>query len=100
MIPPGVTGPAGSLLVFPALLWHAGQANRTSTSRAALLGSYTCKSIKPIEDWSRCISAETIAGCGERMKALLGVGYAYPAVMDELPARSSEGARSKKNIAE
>ncbi len=94
------TGPAGSLLVFPALLWHAGQANAGARSRAALLASYTCKSVKPIEDWGRSISASTIAACSDRMKALLGVGYAYPAVMDDLPARSSEGARSKKGISD
>lgn len=94
-----VTGRAGSLFMFPALLWHAGQANRSSSSRAALLGSYTCKSIKPIEDWSRCISAETVEKCDDREKALLGVGYSYPAVMDDLPARSSEGVRSRRGIA-
>ena len=93
-----VTGAAGSLLVFPALLWHASQANAASRSRAALLASYTCKAIKPLEDWRRSISPATVDACGDRMKALLGVDYAYPAVMDELPARSSEGARSKKSI--
>jgi len=95
-----VTGPAGSVFMFPALLWHAGQRNNTHQSRGALLASYTCKSIKPIEDWSRSISQDTIARSGDRMKALLGVGYAYPAVMDHLAPRSSEGARSKKGITE
>ena len=91
-----VTAPAGSLFMFPALTWHAGQSNQTPKPRAALLGSYTCKSIKPIEDWSRCITAETIAQCNGRTKALLGAGYPYPAVMDALPGRSSEGTRSKE----
>ena len=95
-----VTGPAGSLFMFPALLWHAGQRNNSNESRGALLGSYTCKSIKPIEDWSRCISDDTIRVASDRMKSLLGVGYPYPAVMDDLAARSSEGARSKKGITE
>ncbi len=95
-----VTGPAGSLFMFPALLWHAGQRNDSQDSRGALLASYTCKSIKPIEDWSRCISQETIEQSSDPMKALLGVGYAYPVVMDNLTARSSEGARSKKGITE
>ena len=90
--------PAGSLFLFPALLWHAGQANRSQRSRAALLGSYTCKSIKPIEDWSRCIDPEAAKGYGSRMRALLGLDYAYPAVMDALPGRSSEGKRSRKAI--
>lgn len=93
-----LTPPAGSLFMFPALLWHAGQANRSQHSRAALLGSYTCKSIKPIEDWSRCIDPDEATGYSDRMRALLGLDYAYPAVMDALPARSSEGARSQKTI--
>ncbi len=90
----------GALLLFPALLWHAGQTNRSKASRAALLGSYTIKSIKPIEDWSRCIDREEASGYGRNMQALLGLNYAYPAVMDELPGRSSEGARSRQSILE
>ena len=88
----------GSLLMFPALLWHAGQENRSSESRAALLGSYTVKSVKPIEDWSRCIERQVAEEYSEEMQQLLGLHYPYPAVMDRLPARSSEGARSKQSI--
>ncbi len=88
----------GALLLFPALLWHAGQTNRSSASRAALLGSYTLKSIKPIEDWTRCIDRDEAEGYSERMQSLLGLHYPYPAVMDALPARSSEGTRSKRSI--
>ena len=90
----------GALLLFPALLWHAGQTNRSNASRATLLGSYTMKSIKPIEDWSRCIDRETALGYDQPMGDLLGLHYPYPAVMDELPARSSEGAKSKQSILE
>lgn len=93
-----VTMLPGTLLLFPALLWHAGQTNRSGASRAALLGSYTIKSIKPIEDWSRCISRNEALGYDETMQGLLGVDYPYPAVMDALPGRSSEGARSRESI--
>ena len=93
-----VTMKPGSLLLFPALLWHAGQANRSRDSRAALLGSYTMKSIKPIEDWSRCIDRDAAAGYGQAVQDLLGLHYPYPAVMDRLPGRSSEGARSTESI--
>lgn len=93
-----VTMRPGALLLFPALMWHAGQANRSGASRAALLGSYTMKSIKPIEDWSRCIDREEALGYGQAMQDLLGLHYPYPAVMDRLPGRSSEGSRSKKSI--
>lgn len=93
-----VTMRPGALLLFPALLWHAGQANDSDASRAALLGSYTMKSIKPIEDWSRCVDRDEALGYGQTMQDLLGLHYPYPAVMDKLPGRSSEGSRSKKTI--
>ena len=93
-----VTMRPGALLLFPALLWHAGQTNRSGSSRAALLGSYTIKSVKPIEDWSRCIDRDEALGYEETVQGLLGLDYPYPAVMDELPGRSSEGAKSKESI--
>ena len=93
-----VTMRPGALLLFPALLWHAGQANRSGASRAALLGSYTMKSIKPIEDWSRCIDPAHAERYSQPMQDLLGLRYPYPAVMDRLPGRSSEGARSRESI--
>lgn len=93
-----VTMRPGTLLLFPALLWHAGQENRSGGSRAALLGSYTIKSIKPIEDWSRCINRQEARGYSRNMQDLLGLDYPYPAVMDALPGRSSEGSRSRESI--
>ena len=95
-----VTMKPGALLLFPALLWHAGQTNHSKASRAALLGSYTIKSIKPIEDWSRCIDQEEALGYDNSMQDLLGLHYPYPAVMDGLPGRSSEGSRSNRSILE
>ncbi len=95
-----VTMQPGSLLLFPALMWHAGQTNQTSDSRAALLGSYTMKSIKPIEDWSRCVDRQEALNYNQSMQDLLGLHYPYPAVMDDLPSRSSEGARSRLSILE
>ncbi len=93
-----VTMQPGDLLMFPALLWHAGQTNRSAASRAALLGSYTMKSIKPLEDWSRAIDRDTVLGYSPLMQDLLGLRYPYPAVMDRLPGRSSEGALSQRSI--
>ena len=95
-----VTMRPGALLLFPALMWHAGQTNRSSASRAALLGSYTIKSIKPIEDWSRCIEREEALAYERPVRDLLGLDYPYPAVMDRLPGRSSEGVRSSRSILE
>ncbi len=67
-------------------------------SRAALLGSYTIKSIKPIEDWRCCIEREVALGYERVVQDLLGLHYPYPAAMDRLPGRSSEGARSRDSI--
>ena len=63
--------PPGTVVIFPALLWHAAQANNSQSSRAALLGSYTTKCVKPIEDWSRCVSPEILAQCSPAMRQLL-----------------------------
>ena len=80
-----VTGPAGSLILFPALMWHGGRGNQSDTPRAAVLGCYVSKSIRPIEDWGRCVKPETMAACEDRLIKLLGVEYPYPADMDHLP---------------
>src|SRR5689334_9069500 len=78
-----IVGPAGTLLLFPALTWHAGQANRGKRWRAALLGAYTAKFVKPLEDWERGVSPATRESLSPRMAHLLGFDDVYPAVMDE-----------------
>jgi len=93
-----VLGPAGTLLLFPALTWHAGQANRGTAWRAALLGAYTAKFVKPLEDWERGLSPATRDSLSPRLSRLLGLDDVYPAVMDELPPRSSEGAQAKEGV--
>ena len=80
-----VTGRAGSLVLFPALMWHGGKGNRSDSSRAAVLGCYVSKSIRPIEDWPRCVSRDVIEACDDRLLKLLGADYPYPADMDHLP---------------
>ena len=93
-----VVGPAGTLLLFPALTWHAGQANRGKKWRAALLGAYTAKFVKSLEDWERGLSPATKESLSPRMAHLLGFDDVYPALMDQLPARSSEGTRAKEGV--
>ncbi|MFO1069776.1 MAG: phytanoyl-CoA dioxygenase family protein [Geminicoccaceae bacterium] len=92
------TGPAGTLLLFPALTWHAGQANTSRGNRAALLGCYTAKFVKPLEDWKLGLSEATRADLSPRMVRLLGLDETYPAVMDGLPGRSSEGTRAREGV--
>lgn len=93
-----ITGPAGSLLLFPALTWHAGQRNASALPRAALLGAYTCKFVRPLEDWQRGLSPQTVAHCDARLRSLLGLDMPYPKVMDELPGVSSGGQRSHRRV--
>jgi ectoine hydroxylase-related dioxygenase (phytanoyl-CoA dioxygenase family) len=88
------TGRAGSLILFPALMWHGGHGNRSDFSRAAVLGCYVSKSIRPIEDWRRCVSAATLKACDRRLIDLLGVEYPYPADMDRLPPPPAESGDS------
>ncbi len=75
-----VCGPSGSLLMFIAPTWHAGRANRSAAPRSALLGSYLCKFIRPLEDFRRCVSPATLAQCSERLRYLLGIDQPYPAL--------------------
>lgn len=91
-------GKAGTLLLFPALTWHAGRANTGTGSRAALLGCYTCKFVKPLEDWHAGLSEATRAALSPRLHHLLGLDETYPAVMDTLPAKSSEGTRDTEGL--
>jgi ectoine hydroxylase-related dioxygenase (phytanoyl-CoA dioxygenase family) len=89
-----VEGPPGTVLAFSSTGWHAGGANRSQASRAGLLGCYTMKFVKPIEDYRRCLSPETVASLSELERRLLALDYPYPSVMDERPAENEEGVRA------
>ena len=75
------TGPAGSLLMFSAPIWHAGCENRSAAPRTALLSAYHCKFIRQLEDFRLGVSAETLAQCSERLRYLMGIDQPYPTVM-------------------
>jgi ectoine hydroxylase-related dioxygenase (phytanoyl-CoA dioxygenase family) len=89
-----VEGPPGTVLAFSATGWHAGGANRSQASRAGLLGCYTMKFVKPIEDYRRCLRAETVRALSDTERRLLALDYPYPAVMDERPPENEEGVRA------
>ena len=95
-----LTGPPGTLVLFPAFMWHAGQENRSTAPRAVVLGCHVSKFVRPIEDWRAGLSPETVEALSPRLRELLYLDYPYPAVMDELPGRSSEGTRSKRELRE
>ena len=75
------TGPAGSLLMFTAPIWHAGRENRSAAPRTALLSAYHCKFIRQLEDFRRGVSPATLAKCSDRLKYLMGIDQPYPTVM-------------------
>ena len=75
-----VCGPAGSLIMFIAPIWHAGRENRSDAPRSALLSGYHCKFIRQIEDFQRCVSPATLALCSERLRYLLGIDQPFPAL--------------------
>ena len=77
------TGPAGSLFMFTAPIWHAGCANRSEGPRTALLSTYHCKFIRQLEDFRRSVSAETLEQCSERLKYLMGIDMPYPTLMSK-----------------
>ena len=93
-----LTGRAGTLVLFPAFMWHAGQENRSDAPRAVVLGCHVSKFVRPLEDWRAGLSPETVGALSPRLRELLYLDHPYPAVMDELPGRSSEGTRSKREL--
>ena len=93
-----ITGPSGTLVLFPAFMWHAGQENRSDAPRAIVLGCHVSKFVRPLEDWKAGLSPETVGALSPRLRELLYLDHPYPAVMDDLPGRSSEGTSSKRAL--
>ena len=77
-----VTGPAGSVVLMTGLLWHRAGENRTDVPRIGVLGQYLAKFVKPMEDQLRGVRPEVIERASPTLRALLGVDYPYPQVLD------------------
>ncbi|MEZ5668492.1 MAG: phytanoyl-CoA dioxygenase family protein [Alphaproteobacteria bacterium] len=76
------TGRAGSAMLMTGLLWHGAGANRTDRPRVGLLGQFLPKFVKPMEDQLRSVRQEVIDRASPTLRALLGVDYPYPQVLD------------------
>ncbi len=76
------TGPAGSVMLMTGLLWHRAGDNHTDTPRVGILGQYLAKFVKPMEDVVRGLSDELVERANPTLRALLGVDYPYPQVLD------------------
>lgn len=67
-----ILAPAGSLVAFDGALWHAGSANRTQRERRVLHAFFHKPWIVPQWDFSRSLSAATLAGLTPEQKQLFG----------------------------
>ena len=76
------TGPAGSVMLMTGLLWHRAGDNYTDAPRVGVLGQYLAKFVKPMEDQLRSVRDEVIERASPELRALLGVDYPYPQVLD------------------
>jgi len=76
------TGPAGSVMLMTGLLWHRAGDNHTDAPRVGLLGQYLAKFVTPMEDVVGGISQDVIARANPTLRALLGLDYPYPQVLD------------------
>ena len=76
------TGPAGSVMVMTGMLWHRAGDNHTDTPRVGILGQYLAKFVKPMENVVRGLSPELIERANPTLRALLGIDYPYPQVLD------------------
>jgi ectoine hydroxylase-related dioxygenase (phytanoyl-CoA dioxygenase family) len=77
-----VTGPAGSVMLMTGLLWHGAGVNRTGKPRIGVLGQYLAKFVKPMEDQRRGVRQAVIDRASPTLRALLGVDYPCPQVLD------------------
>jgi len=83
------TGKAGSAMLMTGLLWHGAGSNRTARERIGILGQYLPKFVKPMEDQLRSVSQPVIDRATPTLRALLGVDYPYPQVLDTASAAGS-----------
>ena len=69
-------------MLMTGMLWHRAGVNRTDTPRVGVLGQYLAKFVKPMEDQLRGVRQEVIERASPELRALLGVDYPYPQVLD------------------
>ena len=69
-------------MLMTGLLWHRAGDNHTDTARVGVLGQYLAKFVKPMEDQLRGVRQEVIERASPTLRALLGIDYPYPQVLD------------------
>ena len=76
-----VTGKKGTLFVFTGLLHHAAMDNVSNESRAAVLGQYLPKFVRPMED-PAAVGDAVRQRASDRLLTLLGCRQPYPKNFD------------------
>jgi ectoine hydroxylase-related dioxygenase (phytanoyl-CoA dioxygenase family) len=66
-------GPAGSLIVFDASIWHGYSANRSSYPRRSVQGHFVSREGSAAIDYRSRMKPETLARIGDRARYLLGL---------------------------
>jgi hypothetical protein len=81
-----LTGPAGSVAVMNAHLWHGGTANHTGAPRLAMHGFY-CRRDKPQQQYQKqLLSPEVQAGVSPELRHLLAIDDPLNDTLSAAPA--------------
>lgn len=84
-----VTGPAGSIVVMNAHLWHGGTANRTASPRLAMHAFY-CRRDKPQQQYQKqLLRPETQAALDPGLRELLALDDPLNDVLSSAPVERS-----------
>lgn len=78
-----LTGPAGSIALFDANLWHAAGPNHTGVARAALTLTFSRPFVKQQMDYPRFLGEDYMRNASERVQQVLGYYARTPASYDE-----------------
>jgi ectoine hydroxylase-related dioxygenase (phytanoyl-CoA dioxygenase family) len=70
--------PAGSLLIFPGRLWHAGGANTSVRPRLGVIIDYVQPWLRPCEAHTLSADPAQVAGLPQRLQELLGFNQPTP----------------------
>ncbi len=89
-----IEAPAGSLLLFTGLIWHASMPNNSQSDRTSVLGQYLPKFVKPMEDLSYSVTPEVMASASPDLRQLLGIDLRYPERLEDAGPGNAEGRQA------
>ena len=70
-----ITGKAGSLVLSHGLCWHDTSVNSTQRARVSILGNYTPKFVRPLEDPLQGFQQEVVDLATPKLRQLLGYEF-------------------------